>query len=207
MQDQYVADVGDFGKYGLLRALIGLFPVGIPRLQLGVVWYLTPNDGSSHGGHRGYLAPGNAKRFRPCDPELRDALARISTSERSVAAVERSGALPPDAVYANEMTPPGAARRGWAHAAFRAVADCDLVFVDPDNGLAPRSVGPLSSRAPKYVLLDEVQRGLGTHQSLVAYHHLDRSGPATEQAQRHLTTLRAAFPDHAELCRGGDPVR
>ena len=138
------------------------------------------------------------KRFRPCDAELLDALARIANSERSVSAVERSGVLPPDSVYCNEVTPPGAARRVWAQSAFRAVADCAIVFVDPDNGLAPRSVGPLSRRAPKYVLLDEVQRGLGTHQSLVAYHHLDRTGPAAEQAQRHLTALRGAFPDHAE---------
>lgn len=154
MQNQYVADVGDFGKYGLLRALTGVYPPALPRLRLGVVWYLTQSDGSSDGGHRSYLAPANAKRFRPSDPELHDALARISTSERSVGAVERSGALPPDTVYSNEVAPPGAARRVWAHAAFRAVADCALVFVDPDNGLAPRSVGPLSIRAPKYVLLD-----------------------------------------------------
>ena len=39
MQNRYTGDIGDFGKYGLLRALCS--PVGeIQRLQLGVVWYL-----------------------------------------------------------------------------------------------------------------------------------------------------------------------
>lgn len=32
--------VGDIGKYGLLRALTGTWPVDEPRLSLGVVWYL-----------------------------------------------------------------------------------------------------------------------------------------------------------------------
>jgi len=197
MQDQYAADVGDFGKYGLLRTLTGMFPVATPRLRLGVVWYLTGSDGSSDGGHRSYLAPANAKRFRPCDPELHDALSRIHNLGPSVAAVEQSGVLPSDTVYCHEQVPLGAARRSWANAAFRAVEASDLVFVDPDNGLAPKSVGPLSTRAPKFVFLGELQRGLRPDQSLMAYHHLGRNETAAEQAQRHLTTLREAFPDHA----------
>lgn len=197
MQDQYVADVGDFGKYGLLRALTGMLPVGTPILRLGVVWYLTPSDGSSDGGHRGYLAPANAKRFRPCDPELHDALLRIHNLELSVAAVAQSGVLPGDTVYCDEVVPPGALRGWWANAAFEAVRGCDLVFVDPDNGLVPKSVGRLSARAPKCAFVDELQRGIRPEQSLVAYHHLDRSGSAAVQAQRHLMTLREAFPDHA----------
>ena len=39
MQDRYVGDIGDFGKYGLLRALCGR------DLYLGVVWYLIPDEG------------------------------------------------------------------------------------------------------------------------------------------------------------------
>ena len=198
MKDQYVADVGDLGKYGLLRALTGMFPVATPRLRLGVVWYLTPSDGSPDGRHRSYLAPANAKRFRACDPDLHDALSSISESERSVAAVERSGVLPPDTLYNHEVVPPRAARRVWANVAFEAVAGCDLVFVDPDNGLVPKSVGPLSTRAPKFVFLAELQRGLRADQSIIAYHHLGRNGTAAQQAQRHLTALSEAFPDHAE---------
>ena len=201
MQDQYAADVGDFGRYGLLRALTGMFPVATPRLRLGVVWDLTPDSGNMDGKHRTYLDTArkkNASRYRSCDPNLYDALSAISDAERSVAAVTRSGMLPSDTLYVSEVVPPGAARRIWADAAFKAVADCDLVFVDPDNGLAPKSVGPLSTRAPKFVYLGELQRGLRPDQSLMAYHHLGRNGSAAEQAQRHLTALREAFPDHAQ---------
>ena len=41
MQDRYTGDVGDFGKYGLLRCLRG--PDAAP-LRLGVVWYRTDSD-------------------------------------------------------------------------------------------------------------------------------------------------------------------
>jgi hypothetical protein len=41
VQDRYVGDIGDFGKYGLLIALCG------HDLSLGVVWHLVPNEGAT----------------------------------------------------------------------------------------------------------------------------------------------------------------
>ena len=40
MRDEWVGDIGDLGKYGLLRVLTGYpdAPEG-ERLKLGVVWY------------------------------------------------------------------------------------------------------------------------------------------------------------------------
>ena len=50
MQDRYVGDIGDFVKYGLLRAIRG-------EKSLGVVWYLRPNDGPvGDGRHTAYLS-------------------------------------------------------------------------------------------------------------------------------------------------------
>ncbi|MDA0353872.1 MAG: hypothetical protein O3A10_16950 [Chloroflexi bacterium] len=37
MQHRYTADVGDYGKYGLLRAIAGVHPATPSRLALGVV--------------------------------------------------------------------------------------------------------------------------------------------------------------------------
>ncbi len=49
MQDRYVGDVGDFGKYGLLRALSGPFK-SEAVLSLGMVWYLVPDQGNGGDG-------------------------------------------------------------------------------------------------------------------------------------------------------------
>jgi hypothetical protein len=52
MQDRYFGDVGDLGKYGLLRALSGLNEE--PQLRLGVVWYLFPDEShNTDGKHLG----------------------------------------------------------------------------------------------------------------------------------------------------------
>ena len=68
MQDRYVGDVGDFGKYGLLRALCR------EGLRLGIVWYLNPEEeGNENGRHVRYLQK-DTLRLRGCDPELYDRL-------------------------------------------------------------------------------------------------------------------------------------
>lgn len=41
MKNQYLTDLGDYGKYGLLRFLTG------KGVRIGVNWYLTPDDGSA----------------------------------------------------------------------------------------------------------------------------------------------------------------
>ena len=47
MKNQYFGDIGDYGKYGLLRFL------GERGLSIAVNWYLTPDDVSNDGNIRG----------------------------------------------------------------------------------------------------------------------------------------------------------
>ena len=49
MKNQYVGDVNDYRKYGLLRCL-----VSSGELRTLVAWMLTPDDDSSDGKLRGY---------------------------------------------------------------------------------------------------------------------------------------------------------
>ena len=49
MKNQYVGDIGDYGKYGLLRFLAER------GIQIGVNWYLTKDDGSTDGKFTKYL--------------------------------------------------------------------------------------------------------------------------------------------------------
>ena len=45
--------MGDFGKYGLLRRLVGL--EGSRRIRLGIQWYLTEPENNSDGELRDFL--------------------------------------------------------------------------------------------------------------------------------------------------------
>lgn len=107
MQDRYVGDIGDFGKYALLQALFGPADGSSGRtLSLGIVWYLMPDEESSGDGSLlRYLepTPGNLALYRDCDPILYDTLGSlVSTSNRSVAALRESGVLPPGTVSYEE---------------------------------------------------------------------------------------------------------
>ena len=125
MRDQFVGDIGDFAKYGLLRALVRHGAAA----RLGVVWYANDDDpGSTHGSQTSYLEE-DAGVYRHCDPPLHSTL-------RSLIAVEASGVLGVDTPYWSELTPDSYPQRlAWTVGAFNRVKGCDLVLLDPDNGI------------------------------------------------------------------------
>ena len=210
MQDRYVGDIGDFGKYALLNALCRSgSDLDGPRFSLGVVWYLVPDEPGNDGKLTGYLdgSPGNRARYRECDPALYDALAEIVVSgNREVAAVRRSKILPRDTVfYEASLSFEGMAgqnarlthRRRWVDKAVENTARCDLVFIDPDNGLEVPSTARHQARGPKYCYLDELSPYVQRGQSLVLYQHLDRRSEALSQVEGRLVQLAELRGDAA----------
>ena len=205
LQNRYVGDVGDFGKYGLLRALCRPESAEGPALKLGVVWYLTPDETHNNdGGHIGYLnpTPKNIKAFRRCDPELYDMLGAIVRSgDRQVSAISDRRVLPEETVYFDRVLDISAerfyrnpaarilAREQWCQDAVQATKDCDVLFVDPDNGIGSSSQAH-SRRGAKHVLLRELGQYFGQGKTLVIYHHLNRLTSAEAQVTHRLEELQ-----------------
>ena len=216
MQNQYVGDIGDFGKYGLLRHLTGMRSDTAPEdaLRLGVVWYLFPDGGNNDGKFTDYLCnpkPRDSK-LRDCDPELYWSLRRlVRECNRNVFSVRMSGILPRDTAYHGQslsypdresQSSKKLRREAWLEGALEATAKANVVFVDPDNGIAIpvkdeanqatgiTKVDPYSKRGPKYVFMDDLNRFYKRGQSLVIYHHMGRQGTAEEQINRHAEGLR-----------------
>jgi hypothetical protein len=199
MQDRYVADKGDFGKYGLLRAVCG----PAPPLRLGVAWYRVPNESNTNDGKfTGYLEPSprNLADYRACDPPLYDALQGIiRAGDRRVAAIRERSILPDTAAYhETPLTFEGLPtsdragrmghRRQWTDGALSATADSDLVFLDPDNGLEA-GTRAFQNKGPKYVYYEEIAPYVARGQSLIVYHHTSRQGTAREQVERRLAEI------------------
>ncbi len=201
MQDRYTGDIGDFGKYGLLRALTAPETGGPP--ELGVVWCLTPDEtGSQDGKHTGYLhlKEREKNRFANCDEELYLALqGLVDSGSRSVKAVQKSGILPDGTAYHDtaldlrkpEKKPGETVRQArdrerteWREAALETTEGCQLVFLDPDNGLETPSVRPHTVRGAKYVYYEDLDPYLKRGQSLVIYHHLNRGRRSLDQIYR-----------------------
>ena len=89
-------DVGDFLKFGLLRRLCEPAD-GQPGLRLGVVWYLTPDEGhNADGKHTDYLdeTESASRDLAALDPDLYQRLQRVVAGDRSVEALEAAGVLP-----------------------------------------------------------------------------------------------------------------
>jgi hypothetical protein len=161
MQDRYAGDVGDFGKFALLRALA-------PGRKLGVCWYRCSGEGETNndGRHVAYLESG-VDRFRHRDAVTFDALKRVVAGERSVRALEALGLLK-GATYHGELVPKGAERAEWFVELQRAMEPCDLVFADMDNGFE------WSALSPKCIAREEVRALRKRGRALLLYHHQTR---------------------------------
>lgn len=209
MQDRYAGDLGDFLKLGLLDWLAASNRSD-PPLSLGVVWYLTDDEAHNDDGkHIAYLDPSHrlARHLRPLAPDLYDRLAEmVGNGDRSVAVLERNGVLPPGTrTYAERLSyaslPPGAStarrqlRGQWLSHALDSTLGCDLVFMDPDNGLRPANhpVPKTRTKAVKHAYIDELAPFVQRGQSLVAYHHADRSAPVPKQAEHRLADLASGI--------------
>lgn len=74
MQNRYTGDIGDFGKYGLLKSISS--PENRQNLSLGVVWCLVPEEEENEDGNDTKYLDGR-EEFNQCDPELYKALREI----------------------------------------------------------------------------------------------------------------------------------
>ncbi len=187
MKHQWVADSADLGKYGLLRALCDPEPTDEFRpLRLGVVWYLTTDDNGQepkNDPHAYLKLPDDdpdLPLYQGSDRKLYKALKRIHNSgSLDVGAVERSGILPRGTAYFSDPIPDrlgrdtAAARMKWSDAALARMEGCDLVFLDPDNGLDPNAGrdGQNPSNSAQHVRLDEIRSYVAQEQSVVLYQH------------------------------------
>ena len=136
--------------------------------------------------------PRNDQRFRACDETVHDALAALVGSQRrSVASLEQADLLP-NAVYWNlAINKP---RRIWFDRALKAMSGCDLVFVDPDNGIECTGLRDTQARSCKFVFRSEIQSLILQGSSVVVYHHTGRlGGTAEEQTKRQLQSLCDQF--------------
>lgn len=202
MQHMYVADIGDYGKYGLLRAL---FPA---PYRLGIVWYLVPNESHLNDGrHISYLS---SLKYFDCDRDLFFILKNIiSSGERRISQIEKSQILPAGTVYYSEYltydgikanSPTGRLNRAlkreqWLDKALETVSGCDAVFLDPDNGLETPSVSIHSAKAPKYVYYDEIKKFMAIADTLIIYHHLSRNGDHAAQISNREKKLKELAGD------------
>ena len=115
----------------------------------------------------------------------------VSTAEdRSVAALVHADMIP-EAVYYVDPVPEEPDRRAsWHAAAVSALSTCDIVFLDPDNGLCVPSAG--KAKRVKYVQYNELSDY--RNKAVIVYNHRRRQKPDV-----YFADLAAKLPDYAML--------
>jgi hypothetical protein len=202
MQSRYVADIGDFAKYGLLRALTA---PGSWRPRLAVLWYLVPDETHNEDGRHIQYLSANAdqqQQWMACDSALYGCLkSLVDLDRRSIWGVQKAGILPgavfhgePLAYKRGESLPLREKRRAeWLSGASAKCEQADVVFLDPDNGLEVKT-GRLTKKGPKYVYFEDLHCLAGDHRSLIIYQHTTRQASALAQIRHRLGQLKDHFP-------------
>ena len=197
MQNRYTGDIGDFGKLGFLRW------VNRYGLSIGLNWYLVPDEKhNADGRHISYLSK---EAFRAYDEELWMALKDIIVSEkRAIKALEGSGIL--NARYFSDILDLSGTssadramhRRMWHARALEHLNRCDLVLLDPDNGLMVPSA-ERSMKAGKFVLPQELADYYRQGSSVVYYQHKARLPDSVYSEQFQRLTASGNFPEASGL--------
>jgi len=185
MKNQYVGDIGDYGKYGLLRFLAS------HGIKIGVNWYLTENDGSTDGRFTTYL---KNPAERVYDPELFDALQNITDCpDKTVKMIEQAGIIP-DAEFFGELLKSSSLeasvrewnRRLWFHNSTLMLKNAELIFADPDNGISYRKTARTKD-SEKFILPEDVAEYYNSGKNVVYYCHKGRrKQEAWEQAKAEI---------------------
>ncbi len=184
MEDKYTGDIGDYVKYALLR-LIRKVEGG----RLGVAWYLYPDEPNGDGEHLEYLDRRRREDWEHLDKELYWKLkAIVDRKARRVSSIESdSGILGSNTkLFSKRLTPPQSIarntqanhqhrkewRRGWFENLQRELVDCNVIFLDPDNGLYETDKfrhGTVEHW--KRLPLSEVKTLADSGRIVVVYHH------------------------------------
>lgn len=203
MQNRYSADVGDFGKFGLLRHL-----VAGKSYILGINWYLFPDEGHNEDGK--FVCYLNKPCFERCDTELHNKLKTVVETNRSVYELEKIGIFDHKTIFFSDNVdfysdfPKNTKehknkrlmlRKEWSMRASKILSNANVLFLDPDNGLQVPSCKSLSQKkSGKFAYFEEIKNQHQDKDFTVIYHHLNRHknhGSHTQQIQDRAEQLKS----------------
>lgn len=194
MQDQFFGDINDYHKYGLLRCLCEA------KLRVGVCWMYTPRDDSGQGRKVDYLNEPREHQYR--DPKLFDFLKkRVVSGRRAVRQLEEaSEKMLPGAKFFAETLPKAAVdREGYFDRALAAFRTADVIFFDPDIGIAPPSAARNSLKHLRWDEVDRFSRGVDRKLSVVVFWYRPRGERRDDFLRRASSQLRDRMPPGASV--------
>ena len=203
MQERYLGDDKDFLKYRLLRHL-----ERVSNFRIGVNWYLVrPEDVDSpdnkDGEIRTHLTGNDSKKWLGWDEELFDSIEAFKDKrKRSLRRFYKSKILDPNTVYFDHHVPLTQPERSeWHQNALLQFQDCDLVFLDPDNGFEVDSAS--GNQVAKYAFYQEAADYYRMGKALISVQIARQVSPVKKANNvRSRIGLEARVTKHLPIIRG-----
>ena len=169
MKHQYFGDVSDYKKYSVLRAVSNN-----GQLKTLLCWLLTPNDLRTDGGNSTYLR--KPEEWRNFESDIFDFIHEtlVVNETKDLNLVEQKSIVPNTTYFWEILTDNKQQREEYFEQAKVLSQEHDIVFLDPDNGIATGSVVKGRKNSSKYVFWDEIQDLWEGNQSLLIYQHFPR---------------------------------
>lgn len=177
MQDAYVGDIGDYGKYGLLRNISNT------SLCLAINWYRVKSGKAFE-----YL--NHPEKYRKYDSELFDKLVRIVMTEQQCKVEEVETIDIGVTCFFSEEIPER--REMWHNQGLSKTQKADIVFLDPNTGLATRKMMEDGSYTKEHVLWNELKDYYDRNQSVILYQHRPR-GKKREAVIEEITEFNRSY--------------
>jgi hypothetical protein len=214
MRNQWVGDIGDFAKYGLLRALTKAPENHTPDvdLVLGVLWFLNENI-VTIDGH---------EELKECCPALYSKLRRIvAIDNRTVSVIKDKSVLPFNTKFFDTPLPSPSRqnrRNEWFALARNELRGANIVYLDPDTGIKIQAdrKSPFNPDTPaagltldettnsrEHVSLLELRCLQNDGKSLIFYQHL---GQGNRKGEREEHRVQAISDLLAEGLNYRDPI-
>lgn len=186
MQNRYVGDIGDFGKFYLLNQLIPTKPT---KLKLGVNWYLVVNETSkktaNDGNHKIHRYP-KLKDINEQTKTLYNSLVYESRKDREHLDVSffTTTEFGRDYIYFSNILRRNN-RDEWFKQSLETLKDCDVIFCDPDNGFETKT-----KRNKKFIRFTEVKGYRDEGKSVIVYQHAQR-----KKFEKHRDEILRSFSE------------
>lgn len=156
MQERYLGDVHDFNKFLFLK-----FVNKIISEKIGLNWYLVETN--SLGKKEKLLNDGEKRKYLSIkkNSELNKELIKefeplLCPGNRKVKSFTQNTHLNNSIVFYNKPLTQKK-RLDWFRQSINYFKNQKIIFLDPDNGLIPKSVSTKSVNSIKYVLFSEIK--------------------------------------------------
>lgn len=207
MQDRYVADVGDFGKFQLFRYLFNHEESPLNGKALSQIWFMHKGEGEENndGRHIDYF-----ERMVGTDEYLEHSLLDIiMRDKREVTELENLKLLKNAKFFYEEVPKALEDRYIWLNMALSFSSKSQIIAVAPDNGMALKCnrVGQCFERLSlkehytqkvsphKYIFADEISYfyRLPYLEVCIVYQHLGRCFSHNEQIISLQNSLKSEY--------------